>query len=269
MSWTYCLNTATIMPQPLLHKIELTAQAGFAGIELWVNDVYEYIGRGGEVRDVEQALADHGLMVPCMIACRQWGEASPLEYPIMLDEARRRMELATRLGSPYFVCTPPRESCDAQQLTDRYADLLHVGREIGIRPTFEYIGFFKSVPGLALAHQIAAATGDPDATVILDSFHNWNSGSTHDDLRALPLEMISHYHVNDAHPDKPMGTQTDPDRVMLGDGPIDLGAEIEILKTKGYQGTVSLELFNREYWQEDPKKLLQRGMERMRSVFEA
>ena len=109
MPFKLCLNTSTIRPQPLLEKIRLTAEAGFEGIELWINDIYEHVGRGGEVSDVEKALADHGLIVPCMIALRGWGEASELEYPLMLDEARRRMELAARLGSPWVVATPPRE----------------------------------------------------------------------------------------------------------------------------------------------------------------
>ncbi len=89
-----CLNTSTIQPQPLLEKIQITAEAGFAGIELWINDIYQYIGQGGEVRDVENALADNGLELPCMIAIRGWGEALGKEYQLLLDEARRRMELA-------------------------------------------------------------------------------------------------------------------------------------------------------------------------------
>ena len=68
----FCLNTSTIKPQPLIRKIELAGQAGYDGIELWVNDIYDYIGRGGEVYDVEKAIADNGLFVPSMIAIRQW-----------------------------------------------------------------------------------------------------------------------------------------------------------------------------------------------------
>jgi 2-keto-myo-inositol isomerase len=137
MSFTICLNTSTIRPQPLLDKIRLTAAAGYRGIELWVNDVYQYIGRGGEVRDVERALADHGLIVPCMIAMRAWAEASEEEYPILLDEAKRRLELAHRLGSPFLVCSPPREACDPEQIVRRYRDLLQLGRQAGCRPTYE------------------------------------------------------------------------------------------------------------------------------------
>ena len=113
MAFTLCLNTSTIKPQAMLDKIRLTAEAGFSGVELWINDIYEFIGRGGEVSDIEKALADHGLIVPCTIAMRQWGEATEEEYPLMLDEAKRRMELAARLGAPYIVATPPRDPCRA------------------------------------------------------------------------------------------------------------------------------------------------------------
>jgi 2-keto-myo-inositol isomerase len=269
MAFTLCLNTSTIKPQPMLEKIRLAAEAGFAGVELWLNDVYEHVGRGGEVREVERALADHGLIVPCVIAMRQWGEASAEEYPLMLDEAKRRMELAARLGSPYIVATPPRETCDVNQLVNRYKDLLEIGRSVGVKPTFEYISFFRSVSRLGQTWQIVQAVADPDATLILDAFHSWNTGATLDELRAIPADKISHYHINDADPHKPAGTQTDPDRVMLGEGAIDLRAEIGVLREIGYDRTVSLELFNRELWAQDPREVLKVGIEQMRRLLEA
>ena len=53
--FTLCLNTSTIKPQSMLEKIRLTAEAGFPAIELWINDIYEYVGQGGEVRDIENS----------------------------------------------------------------------------------------------------------------------------------------------------------------------------------------------------------------------
>ena len=265
----FCLNTSTIKPQPLLKKIELAGTAGYGGIELWLNDVYDHIGRGGEVSDLETALADHGLIVPSVIAIRQWGEAEGWEYELVKDEARRRFALAARLGAPYIVATPPLELERQDHLPGRYADLLQIGREEGIRPTFEYISFFKSVYNLADAWRIVQKTDDEDATLILDAFHNWNSNSTLDDLRAIPIEKISHYHIDDAHPDKAPTQQKDPDRVMLGDGQIDLAAEIAVLKEIGYEKTMSLELFNAELWEQDPLEVITLGLERMKALWAA
>ena len=263
----FCLNTSTIKPQPLIRKIELAGQAGYDGIELWVNDIYEHIGRGGEVRDVELAIADNGLIVPSMIAIRQWGDMDGWEYQLVKDEAKRRFALCARLGSQYIVATPPLEKMETNHLPERYRDLLQIGREEGIKPTFEYISFFKSVYRLADAWDIVQKADDTDATIILDAFHNWNSNSTLNDLRQIPLEKISHYHIDDAACGKPPTTQKDPDRVMIGEGQIDLKAEIAVLKDIGYDKTVSLELFNAELWKQDPLEVISTGLARMKALF--
>ena len=264
----FCLNTSTIKPQPLIKKIELAGQSGYDGIELWINDIYDYIGRGGEVRDIEQALSDNGLIVPSMIAIRQWGDMDGWEYELVKDEAKRRFSLCARLGSPYIVATPPLEKTDTEKLPERYSDLLKIGRIEGVKPTFEYISFFKSVYCLADAWEIVKKTDDPDSSIILDAFHNWNSNSTLDDLRKVPLEKISHYHIDDAALGKPATTQKDPDRVMIGEGQIDLKAEIEVLKDLGYDKTVSLELFNYELWNQDPMEVISIGLKRMKKLFQ-
>ncbi|MBO94520.1 MAG: hypothetical protein CMI32_06450 [Opitutales bacterium] len=267
MAFTFCLNTSTIKPQPLMEKIRLVGEAGFAGIELWLNDILEHVARGGEVSEVEKAIADHGLIVPSVIAMRQWGDFEGWEHQLVLDEARRRFALGARLGAPFIVATPPLEKTETEHLPERYVELLEIGREEGIRPTFEYISFFKSVHTLNRAWEIVQEADDRDATLILDAFHNWNSGSTLDDLRAIPVDRISHYHIDDAHPEKPALTQTDPDRVMIGDGQINLVAEVDLLKEMGYDGTVSLELFNEHLWTLDPAEVLKVGLERMGELF--
>ena len=264
----YCLNTSTIKPQSLIDKILLAGNAGYDGIELWLNDVFEHVARGGEVSDVEKAISDNGLIVPSVIAMRQWGDFQGWEHQLVMDEARRRFALGARLGAPFIVATPPMESTETEHLPDRYRELLEIGREEGIRPTFEYISFFQSVYSLGKAWEIVEQTDDRDATLILDAFHNWNSESTLDELRAIPLDRISHYHIDDAHPDKPAKSQTDPDRVMVGDGQIDLPAEIAVLREMGYDHTVSLELFNAELWSMDPLSVISTGLERMKALFE-
>ena len=68
----YCLNTATIMPTPLMEKIRLVAANGYQAIELWLNDVIEYVEEGGSVADVKKAIDDHGLQLPSMIALKSY-----------------------------------------------------------------------------------------------------------------------------------------------------------------------------------------------------
>ncbi len=260
------LNSSTIKTTPLLDKIKVAGEAGYEGIELWAVELYQHVGRGGEISDVEKALADHGLEVPCFIAVRNWGESEGWEYQLALDEARRRFELAARLNSPLMVCTPPLEQTGIEGLENGYRNLLQIGRETGVRAVLEYISFFKSLNNVADTMTVLDRTGDRDGCTIFDAFHNWNSSTTFDDLRAVPVEQIAHYHIDDAAPGIPSGQQKDPDRVMLGEGQIDLAGEIAILREKGYDKWISLELFNAELWEKDPNEVAKIGIEKMREL---
>ncbi len=268
MAFTLCLNTSTIKPTPLLDKIRIAGEAGYDGIELWAVELYQHVGRGGEISEVEKALADHGLVVPCFIAVRNWGETAGWEYQLALDEARRRFELAARVGSPLMVCTPPLEQPGFEGLHEGYGDLLRIGRETGVRAVLEYISFFASLNNVPDTVTVMDRCGDADACTILDAFHNWNQKTTLDDIRNLPLDRIAHYHIDDAAPGIPSGAQKDPDRVMIGDGVIDLKSELRVLKDKGYDKWLSLELFNAEWWQRDPAETARIGLERMRETWE-
>ena len=207
MSFIYCLNTSTIGPQPLMEKIRLAGKHGFAGIELWHDDVFAYVEQGGTVADVNKAVADEGLIVPCTIAMKGWCEASDDEYSTVLEDVKRRMNLAAELGSPYIVATPAHVPVDYAIIKRRYKELLELGREIGVKPTFEYLGFCVSVYRIDQALEIVTAVDDPDATILLDAFHNYRGGSTFDDLTKVPLNLIGHYHLDDAPADPPREQQ--------------------------------------------------------------
>jgi sugar phosphate isomerase/epimerase len=97
----------------------------------------------------------------------------------------------------------------------------------------------------------------------MDSFHIYNGGSTLDDLRAVPGARISMFHINDAPATPPPGSLTDADRLMPGDGVIDLPAMLRVLDEIGYAGPISLELFNQALWEQDPLGVARTGMERL------
>ena len=267
--FTYSLNTSTIAPTPLLDKIALTAKHGYGAIELWLRDVLDYVANGGTVSDVVKAVKDHGLRVPNVIAMHGWGDAAESEYPAALDNCRRSMDLAAQLGSPYIVATPPRDKADLNVISRRYRDLLAVGKQIGVRPTMEYLGFVHNVYRIDQALQIVREANDPAATLVLDSFHTFRGGSNFADMTQVPVSMIAHFHLDDAPGYIQRELQMDPDRVMPGDGVIDLKAEINWLRDNGYRGAISLELFNPSLWERDPNDVLKLGMDRMRRLMES
>ena len=75
------------------------------------------------------------------------------------------------------------------------------------------------------------------------------------------------WHWNDAPADRPFVEQSDADRVLPGDGVGPLQRIEQLALAQGYEGFVSLELFNTDLWARDPLEVAKVGMEKMRAYF--
>jgi 2-keto-myo-inositol isomerase len=265
----YCLNTSTIRPTPLLKKIEIAGKAGYKAIEPWNDEITAYLDQGGTFDELKHALADAGLKVVSVIALHSWVTTEGAEYQRVLDECRRRMAQAVELGSPYIVASPPQQVVDLNHASQRFGELLAIGTSIGVVPSMEFLGFVDGIKSVATAWAIASGTGDPRATVVADVFHMIRGGGSVDDLLPLKGDRLANFHINDVPSQPDPLTQKDEDRVMVGDGIADLPRVIANLRSIGYRGPLSLELFNRALWEQDPLEVVQRGLERIRGLVEA
>src|SRR5579883_363663 len=262
----FCLNTSTIRPTPLLEKIAVAGQAGYSAIEPWNDEVTAYLEQGGSMGELKRALDGAGLKVVSVIALHGWITAEGSEYARVLEDCKRRMDQAVELGSPYIVASPPQQVVDLRRASERFAELLAIGTGIGVLPSMEFLGFVDGVKNVSSAWAIASGTGDPRATVVADVFHMVRGGGSVDDLLQLPGDRLACFHINDLpHEPDPL-TQKDEDRVMVGDGIADLPRVIANLRTIGYRGPLSLELFNRGLWSQDPLAVVQRGLDRIRAL---
>lgn len=268
MSYTLALNTSTIRPASLMDKIRIAGEAGYDAIELWNDDLTAYVEKGGTLAEVRRALADNNLTVPSVIALHGWIDSQGDDYTKALDVAKFRMEQAAEVGAPHIVASPPRQIVDLDLAADRYTELLEIGSNFNIKPAMEFLGFVDGINDIRSAWQIVVDAGRPEGTIVLDPFHIFRGGSKLEDMEAIPGESIAIFHFNDA-PDMPRETQTDADRVYPGDGILDLKAMLTILKKSGYQGTISLELFNPGLWEQDPLTVARTGLEKMRRVLES
>jgi 2-keto-myo-inositol isomerase len=264
--FVYCLNTSTIRPTPLLEKIALAGAAGYQAIEPWNDEITAYLEQGGKIAELKRAIKGAGLKVVSMIALHGWITSAGAEHKRVLDDCRRRMAQAVELESPYIVASPPQEVVDLGRAGDRFAELLEIGIGLGVVPSMEFLGFVDGVKNVDTAWAIASATGHPRATVVADVFHMIRGGGTVDDLLNVDGDQLACFHINDlpASPD-PL-VQKDEDRVMVGDGIADLPRVITNLRAIGYRGPLSLELFNRGLWEQDPRDVITTGLERVRAL---
>ncbi|MFQ6130886.1 MAG: sugar phosphate isomerase/epimerase family protein [Armatimonadota bacterium] len=269
--WKLCLNTSTIRPAGLTEKVDIVAQAGYQGIELWSNDLAKHVEEGGSLEDLAKRIADLGLEVPNVIGLWGWLPEDREALPQALERARPRIEQAAEAGSKHIaaVPTPDREDLDLMWAAECYGRLMEVGDEFGITVAVEFVGFVKGVNRLGKAALIAMESGRRDACIVADTFHMYRGGSDFEGVKLLNGEALAVFHWNDAPAEPPREEQRDQHRVYPGDGILPLVQLLRDLRDIGFHGPLSLELFNRDYWQQPLLEVARTGIRKMRELIAA
>ncbi len=268
-AFQYCLNSSTIKPTPILRKIEVAAEAGYEAIELWHDDIDLYLDSGGQLTDVRKCLDDHGLVAPTTIFLKGWFDTTGEEHAAALDEIKRRLNQSAVVGARHAIAGPPPGMVDRTLGAKNYAELLQIGEEFGVAPAMEYLGFVEDITTIEDALEIMDNSGRPDATIVLDPFHCFRGGGPIESIGKLTSDRIAISHFNDSPADPPRETQHDPDRVMPGDGIVDLKLYCDKLREVGYDRWLSLELFRQDLYEQDPLEVAKFGLEKMRAAAEA
>ena len=264
----YCLNASTIRTTPVLRQIEVTRQAGYEAIELWHDHIDEHLRSGGTLTDIRKALDDNGVVAPTTIYLAGWFQPAGEEHVKALDEIRRRLEQSAAVGATFAIAGPPPGKADRALGASHYAELLELGKSFGVKPAFEYLGFVDDINTIDDAIEIIQRSGHPDATVVVDPFHCWRGGGPVSSLSKLKSSQIAISHFNDSPAEPAASLQEDSDRVMPGDGVVDLTFYCDQLASTGYNGYLSLELFREDLWAKDALEVAKLGIEKMRPFVE-
>jgi 2-keto-myo-inositol isomerase len=267
--WKYCLNTSTIHGDivPLVEQIEVARQAGYDSMELWLRDIDKYQNNGGTLPDLRKRITDAGLTIESAIAFAPWIVADDDAHAKALDQAKREMETLVAIGGKRIAAPPTGavdgERIDLERAGGRYRALLEAGRQIGCVPQLEVWGFSKNLSKLSEVLHVAAAAQHPDACVLPDVYHLYKGGSNFEDLALLAGTKIHVFHMND-YPDIPRDRITDADRVYPGDGIAPIDRILKTVLANGFRGVLSLELFNRTYWEMKPLENAALGLKKMK-----
>jgi sugar phosphate isomerase/epimerase len=273
-SFRYCLNTSTIRGQNLSlpDVVDVAAKAGYSGIEPWIREIEQYQQQGGALKDLTARIRDAGLVVESAIGFAPWIVDDDAERTKGLEQARREMDLVRQIGGGRIAAPPVGATKQADlnlfRAAERYRALLEVGRNIGVVPQLELWGFSQSLSRLGEVAFVAVESGHPDACVLPDVYHIYKGGSDFAGLRLFSGRSMHAFHVNDYPAQPPRAEITDAARVYPGDGVAPLPAILRTLADIGFRGALSLELFNRDYWQQDALAVAKTGLDKTRAAVE-
>jgi 2-keto-myo-inositol isomerase len=267
----YSLNTCTIRGQKLSvpEQVEVTAKAGYDGIEPWLGELHQYAEKGGSLGDLRKRIADLGLSVVGAIGFAAWIAEDDAVRAKGVEQMKRDMDLVARIGGRWIAAPPAGgydKPVDLRRAAQRYRALLEMGAKIGVTPQLELWGGSKTISRIGEAAFVAAEAGRPDAGLLLDAYHIYKGGSDFSGLRLLNGAAMHDFHINDYPADPPREKITDADRVYPGDGIAPLESILRTLHAAGYRGFLSLEVFNRGYWEQDALAVARTGLEKIRRV---
>ncbi len=267
--WPICLDTATIRTaKSLKEKVDIAIAAGYDAIEPWDNELHEFESSGGNLKELGERIRQGGLFVPSMIGL--WGCLPENEeaFQASLPATRNRMRMASDIGCTHIQAIPNKvgEDYDVKFVASCYRRLLEIGlKEYKIIPALVFVKMFPlKTMGQAVA--VALDADHPMAKIIPDVYHMYISEGGFEGLKLLNGNLFAIFQFNDAPKGIQLQDMKDRDRVYPGDGILPLAEILKDLKVSGFDGCISLELYNPEYHKQNLLQVAKTGLQKTLEV---
>jgi sugar phosphate isomerase/epimerase len=249
-------------PEKLRDYIALAEQCGFGGVEVDMGSVIRAAEESSW--DAVKALFEQLAVAPACTGLPVNWRADEATFEEGMAALPVTAKAAREIGCRR-VCTwlPPSVNDDPNEFrrntVDRFRKIAELLGDYGIRFGLEFVGpktsrigpkamganeFIYNLPQtLDLIRDIDARAAN--IGLLVDSFHWFCTGSSLDELAALSPKQIVHVHINDA-PDVAVDDQLDMQRLLPGEGIIDLRGFLRTLSKAGYRDFVAVETFNKD-----------------------
>lgn len=251
----------------LEQKLRAAAKAGFGGVEIFEADLVTSPLSPEEVRALAEDL-DLGLDL--YQPFRDFDSVPDELYRANLRRAEAKFKLMGRLGiDTILVCSNVATASAAYADDDGLrAEQLHGLAELaadhGVKVAYEALAWGTFVNDYEHAWRIVADVDHPNLGTCLDTFHILSRGWDTEPIERIPGEKIFFVQVADA-PKLSMDVLnwSRHYRVFPGEGQFDLPKFLGHVARTGYNGPVSLEVFNDTFRQSDVERT---AVDAMRSL---
>lgn len=244
----------------LQEKLAAIAAAGFDGIEIFEQD---FIAFDGSPAEVGAMVRDHGLTITLFQPFRDF-EGLPAPYRARaFDRFERKFDLMQELGTDLvLVCSSvhPEALGGIDRMADDFAELGDRAAGRGLRIGYEALAWGKHIWDHRDAWEVVRRADHPNVGLILDSFHTLARKIDPNTIRRIPGDKIFFVQLADA-------PQIDMDllywsrhfRNMPGEGDLNVTGFMRAVAAAGYDGPLSLEVFNDQFRGGSPRTIAEDG----------
>ncbi len=249
-------------------SLEGWAKAGVKEVEITNNLLDAYL-KTDTVPAARRLLGDLGL-TPVSGACGVGGLLEPNpNRAASLDNFKRRCEMFAALGLPRIYSTT---ATSIKPSADDYKAAAANVREVGevaaqfkLTAMFEFVRQSTFASTLPTILSITRAAAQANVGPLFDFYHFWSGNNKLADLDDVRPGEIKHVHFQDV-PDMPREMLDTTTRLVPGDGVSPLDAMLRKLAEKGYDGSLSVELFLPRYSEGDPFEVAREIREKAEGV---
>ena len=240
----------------LEEKLAAIAAAGFRAVELFENDLLSW---SGTAADVAKMVADLGLEIVTFQPFRDFEGMPESERSRTFDRAERKFDLMQQLGckllmvcsnvSPNSVAGIDRAATDFRELGERAA-------RRGMRVGFEALAWGRHINDYRDSWEVVRRADHPAVGLVLDSFHIYSRKTELNSLRSIPGDRIALVQLADAPwLEMDVLSWSRHFRCFPGQGDFPLLEFMEALQATGYDGDISLEIFNDQFRAGSPRSV--------------
>jgi len=145
-------------------------------------------------------------------------------------------------------------------------ELADLAREFDISIAVEWLSHTNFLNTAKEAIRFVDEINRPNVGFCLDSFHMFKARDSWDDIQTIidrgPLFLSFHDSKKGLTPEE----ATDADREIPGKGMLPLKELVSRLRKSGFKGYLSVELLNRDYWEQDPSEVVRQTYAGLQSV---
>ncbi|MCR4264891.1 bifunctional sugar phosphate isomerase/epimerase/4-hydroxyphenylpyruvate dioxygenase family protein [Nitratireductor sp. ZSWI3] len=240
----------------LREKLAAIAAAGFDGVEIFENDFLAFDGTPAEVG---RMIRDHGLEITLFQPFRDFEGLPEPQRSRAFDRAERKFDLMAELGTDLMlVCSNvspaalggiDRAAADFHELGERAA-------KRGLRVGYEALAWGRHINDHRDAWEIVRRADHPNIGLILDSFHTLARKLDVETIRAIPGDRIFIVQLADApYMEMDLLSWSRHYRNMPGQGDLPVIDFMRAVAATGYDGPLSLEIFNDQFRGGSPRSI--------------
>lgn len=265
-----CISEAVTMSSTFADDVNGYADGGCHALEAWLTKLETHLEKHS-VADTRKLLEDREMTLAAAAyqggLLLSQGEQRKAHY----DHFKRRLDLCQTFGiSTLLLAADFVDRVDAIGLQRAVVSLTQAAQwaaAFQVRLALEFRGSASFCSSLETAVALITQCGEANVGVNFDVFHYYTGPSKFEDLSLLSPNNLAFVQLCDVT-GVPRELAGDGDRILPGEGDFSLQSIVQQLRAIGYDGWVSLELFNPTLWQLKPGQVAELGLAALQRVLE-